>query len=184
MARRHRDTRNLEKCNRVLEMYSRGLSQSQIAVALGCTQPNVCQIMRRWRETWVEENREHWETRLAEELAKQAAVIQAAWTAWDESREPLEPGGAKRPGNADYLATITRALELRARCLGLVRPGNAAVVQVVNGIDWSALYRPVADSEVDQVDRELKAIDATLRPEVNVQAPGHNGDAHEIPSQS
>jgi hypothetical protein len=122
----------------VAKMYLRGMSFRAIAAALKIDFKTVGKDIEYCRGIWRENSLKTFETHLAEQLAKLDEAEAAAWDGWERSQmddvqtsteETESPDGPitktkmsrrGQSGQAAYLATVTKIVELRCKLLGLL----------------------------------------------------------------
>lgn len=140
---RKKNDRKLARCETVAAMYLRGESQQAIADKLDISLPTVRRDIEGCRKIWRENSLAAFETHLAESLAKIDAAESAAWIGWERSlkdetqtttEESEGPNGAttrtrmrrrSQSGQAAFVTSITRLIELRCRLLGMLDKGAA-----------------------------------------------------------
>jgi hypothetical protein len=125
----------------VTEMYLRGKFQSEIAVALKISQPQVSYdvaiIQKRWRESSLV----NWDEARAKELERIDSLEREYWAAWEASktertkkRQRKGATGAidasieteQRDGNPAFLAGVIACIDRRCKILGLDAPTKIA----------------------------------------------------------
>jgi transcriptional regulator with XRE-family HTH domain len=80
----------LDRRRQVAQLYSRGLSQVEIAERLGVSQPTVSNDLKVLRAEWLPSALTDFNQAKAQELAKIDNLEREAWTAWQRSCGPLE----------------------------------------------------------------------------------------------
>lgn len=122
----------------VAKMYLRGMSHRAIASALKIDFKTVGKDIEHCRKIWRENSLKSFEAHLAEQLAKLDQAEAAAWNGWERSQlddvqtstEETETADgpimktkmSKRgqSGQAAFIATVTKIVELRCKLLGLL----------------------------------------------------------------
>jgi len=123
----------------VAKMYLRGMSHRAIASALKIDFKTVGKDIEHCRKIWRENSLKSFEAHLAEQLAKLDQAEAAAWNGWERSQlddvqtsteETEVPDGSPitktkmsrrgQSGQAAFIATVTKIVELRCKLLGLL----------------------------------------------------------------
>jgi len=126
------------RCETVAKLYLRGDSHKSIADRLGVSLNTIKKDIEYCREIWRSNCLRTMEQHLAENLAKIDEAEAAAWSGWEKSQkdemvnvteEKDTPDGTittsrtvrrGQSGQAAFVATITKLIELRCKLLGLL----------------------------------------------------------------
>lgn len=123
----------LDQAVLVADLYCKGMTQRAIAEKLGISRVTTGKAIAYARKLWHERLVDSIEIHRAEQLAKIDRAEAAAWESFEISKRPtIEVGtvGGKpfkkkksnASGNPQFLAVISRQVELRAKLLGLDNP--------------------------------------------------------------
>lgn len=119
----------------ISEMYLNGSTQMEIAEAINKSQPTVSRAIKRIHERWLESPLVNFNEAKMRELAAIDRVEQAAWEAWEASREQHKTrtttGARDKPsaaslttkdqnGDAQFLNVVLKCSKQRSDLLGLI----------------------------------------------------------------
>jgi predicted transcriptional regulator len=131
-----------ERRKAAAEMYMRGLTQQEIALALGCDKSLVCRDLQEVRRQWRESAMRDWDEAVGQQLEELERLREQYWEAWERSkqdrtrrrRRKRKAGESKdsvrevstyveqRDGNPKFLAGVMQCIERRCKLLGLDAP--------------------------------------------------------------
>jgi ParB-like chromosome segregation protein Spo0J len=119
----------------ISEMYLEGRTQAEIAEAIGKSQPTISRAIRRIHERWLASPLVNFNEAKMRELAAIDRVEQAAWEAFEASREAkavrTTTGSRDKPstatvrnedqnGDAQFLNVVLKCSKQRSDLLGLI----------------------------------------------------------------
>lgn len=176
--------RLLDRRERVAALYLQGKSQQAIARLVGVSQATVSGDLAAVRKDWLASTLRDFDLKQAEELAKLDRLELVAWEAWERScrdvqirrsraelPSPQKRGrGQPRPaprtvveetrkgqaGDPRFLERVAWCVETRLKLLGLLKPGQVQVGQVVT-LDWDALAGPRVEAPDPFAERIARA---------------------------
>ena len=168
MGRTTRQTIEIEqRQHRVSALYVKGWSQLEIAAELNCCQATISRDLTALRNEWRASRIRNIDEAVAVELRKLEHLERKAWSAWEQSQQPVETtkvtqddSGKKaekvvkqRQGNPQYLGQVHRCIVARLTLLGT----KAFAPTTTEGED-------LVDVVVDRLSlAQLKAIDEVGR---------------------
>jgi hypothetical protein len=125
---------------RMARLSLEGWTQTEIALEMGLSQPQVCYDLKAVRRKWIKDAVRDMDVIKRRELARIDKLERTYWRAWRESRRDLESRttssatgtrgqrsgarltGRTRDGDPRYLRGIARCIARRCRILGLHAP--------------------------------------------------------------
>ena len=183
-------TQREERLTEVAAMHRRGMTQTDIAKAVGVTQPQIAYDLREVRTRYQATQLDDHGALVAEKLEQYRDVRREAWLAWERSKEDAgmvveefvdasesdgsRDGSERRirrvatkagrlPGN-QYLLTIMRTLDAERELLGLDPEKPAAqnnLNVVMAGAEfWAGLVNQIKQSMPGVEQRVMMALEA------------------------
>lgn len=123
---------------KIAEMYLRGMSQAEIATAIGLSRSQVGYDLQDVRKQWAEQTTMKLDEHKAEELARLDHLEAQHWQAWEDSRKESKTTTAAngtrgrtasvrtetRYGDPRFLQGISECIAERCKILGLYAPSK------------------------------------------------------------
>lgn len=194
----HKFTTELEREEALVEiarMDRRGYSQTRIAAAIGISQSQVCQYLKKIKQMYREEIIEERTALVNEKWVQYKELMEAAWDGYEASKVDLERVSEEesqfgqvtgyktvrtketRLASVAYLKVIENCLNAQKDLRGLDAPketksDNRMIVQSIN---WDALVGK---------ENELNHVEERLRLEANKMGATPNGSKIEVLDQN
>lgn len=179
-------TQREERLTEVAAMHRRGMTQVQIAKALGVSQPQIAYDLRIVQSRYQATQLDELDALKAEKLAQYRDIRREAWLAWERSKEDAgmvmeefadatvfdgsRDGSERRIRRVvtkagrlsanQYLLTILATLKAECELVGLDEERPTAPMANVNLIGqefWCQLAQQITDDITDRIDAPIAA---------------------------